>query len=68
MEDLFSQAHQENLIHAFISSGQDYRNGLLTGPPLKNIKKLQLNQNIATQVLTRTKSSEHMIPVAKALH
>ena len=63
-----SQTDQEKLIHAFISSRLDYCNGLLTGLPQKSTKQLQLIQNAAARVLTRTKRSEHITPVLKSLH
>ncbi|KAK0136078.1 Transmembrane protein 81 [Merluccius polli] len=66
----FYVSDQEKLIHAFISSRLDYcnGNGLLTGLPQKSIKQLQLIQNAAARVLTRTKRSEHITPVLKSLH
>ena len=42
--------------------------GLLTGLPQKSIKQLQLIQNAAARVLTRTKRSDHITPVLKTLH
>ena len=68
VKGFMSQTDQEKLIHAFISSRLDYCNGLLTGLPQKSIKQLQLIQNAAAQVLTRTKRSEHITPVLKSLH
>ena len=68
IKGFLSQKDQEKLIHAFISSRLDYCNGLLTGLPKKSIKHLQLIQNAAARVLTRTKRSEHITPVLKSLH
>ena len=58
--------YQEKLIHAFISSGVDYCNGLLTSLPKKTIKQLQLIQNAAASVLTKTRRTEHIISVLKS--
>lgn len=58
----------EKRIHAFISSRLNYCNAILTGLPKKVTERLQLIQNSAARLLTRTKRREHISPVLAALH
>lgn len=63
-----SQANTEVLMHAFISCRLDYCNALLSGLPKKSVYSLQILQNLAARVLTRTRGREHITPVLKSLH
>ncbi len=57
----FLNEEQSNVAaHAFISSKLDYRNALLGGAPKYQIKKLQLVQNAAARVVTKTGKYEHI--------
>ena len=56
------------LVHSFISSKLDYHNSLLYGVPDYLIKRLQLIQNTAARIVSRTKRTEHITPVLISLH
>ncbi len=53
-------SNAETLIHAFMTSRLDYCNALLGGCFARLINKLQLVQNAAARVLTRTSKYEHI--------
>ena len=55
-------------MHAFISSRIDYCNALFTGLPKNTTERLQLIQNSAAGLLTKTKRREHITPVLASLH
>ncbi|XP_029297016.1 uncharacterized protein LOC115014371, partial [Cottoperca gobio] len=65
---ILSQNDAEKLVHAFVTSRLDYCNSLLSGCPKKSLKTLQLIQNAAARVLTRTRKRDHITPVLAALH
>ena len=68
VRQFLSQANAETLIHAFITCRIDYCNALLSGLPQKSIAQLQLLQNSAARMLTRTRKRAHMTPILKSLH
>ena len=65
---ILSQKDAEKLVHAFVTSRLDYCNSLLSGCPNKSIKTLQLIQNAAARVLTRTGIRDHISPILASLH
>jgi hypothetical protein len=58
----------ECLVHAFVSSRLDYGNALLCGISQCQLRRLQLVQNSAARLLTRTSRSEHITPILRNLH
>uniref|UniRef100_A0AAQ5X7A8 Reverse transcriptase domain-containing protein n=1 Tax=Amphiprion ocellaris TaxID=80972 RepID=A0AAQ5X7A8_AMPOC len=68
IKGLMSQQDLEKLVHAFIFSRLDYCNSIFTGLPKKTLRQLQLIQNSAARVLTKTKKVDHITPVLKSLH
>ena len=57
----------KTLIHAFVFSQLDCCNALFSGLPKKTTDRLQLVQNAAARVLTKTKIREHITPVLASL-
>ncbi|KAI5611069.1 hypothetical protein C0J50_9268, partial [Silurus asotus] len=55
-------------VDAFVTSRLDYCNALLSGCVSKCRNKLQLVQNAAARVLTRSRKYDHITPVLISLH
>ena len=68
MRKMLSVHDSEKLVHAFVTSRLDYCNALLSGCANASLKPLQLVQNTAARILTRTKHFEHITPVLASLH
>uniref|UniRef100_A0A0E9XEA4 Uncharacterized protein n=1 Tax=Anguilla anguilla TaxID=7936 RepID=A0A0E9XEA4_ANGAN len=56
------------IIHAFISSHLDYCNSLFTCLSKTSLHRLQLVQNAAAKLLTRSPKRSHVMPILKSLH
>ncbi|KAF7702428.1 hypothetical protein HF521_001711, partial [Silurus meridionalis] len=68
IRNMMSLQDAEKLVHAFVTSRLDYCNALLSGCASKCINKLQLVQNAAARVLTRSRKYDHITPVLISLH
>ncbi len=64
---MLSMSNAEMLIHAFMTSRLDYCNALLGGCSAR-LKNLQMVQNAAARVLTKTRKCEHISPALSTLH
>ncbi len=63
LRPMLSMSNTEMLIHAFMTSRLYYCNALLGGCSACLINKLQMVQNVAARVLTRTRKNDHISPV-----
>lgn len=68
VRNIMSQSGAERQFHVFSPSRLDYWDSLLSRCPIKSLKCLQLVQNAAAQVLTRTQKGDHISPVQTPLH
>ncbi len=65
---MLSVSDAEKLVHAFMTSRLDYCNALLGGCPASSINKLQIVQNAAARVLTRSRKYDHITPILQSFH
>ncbi len=68
LQNMLSVSDAEKLVHAFMTSRMDYCNALLGGCPASSINKLQIVQNAAARVLTRSRKYNHITPILQSLH
>ena len=55
-------------VRALVVSRLDYANSLLVGVPDKSLRKLQVVQNDAARLVSRTSRREHITPVLHQMH
>src|SRR5512140_3009896 len=65
---MLSISDAEKLVHAFMTLRLDYCYALFAGCPASSINRLQLVQNAAARVLTRSKKYDHITPILSSLH
>ncbi|KAI2645575.1 Glutamate--tRNA ligase [Labeo rohita] len=68
LRPVLSTKSTTTLVHALVTSRIDYCNALFYGLPSKALQKLQLVQNTAAQVISKTFISQHITPVLQNLH
>ncbi|KAI5619891.1 hypothetical protein C0J50_20553, partial [Silurus asotus] len=68
LRNMLSISDAEKLVHTFMTSRIDYCNALLGGCPASLINKLQLVQNAAVRVLTRSRKYDHITPIFSSVH
>ncbi len=68
LRNMLSVSDAEKLVHAFMTSRLDYCNALLGDCPASSINKLQIVQNAAARVLTRSRKYDHITPILQSLH
>ena len=68
LRSIVSYPELEMIIHAFISSRLDYCNSLFTCLSKTSMERLQLIQNAAARLLTRSNRRCHITPVLSSLH
>ena len=65
---LLTKEATETLVHALVTSRLDLGNAVLYGIPNNLIQKLQLVQNTAARIVSRTRKHQHISPVLRQLH
>ncbi len=68
LRNMLSVSDAEKLVHAFMTSRLDYCNALLGGCPASSINKLQIVQNAAARVFTRSRENYQMNTILQSLH
>ena len=65
---LLSAESTETLVSAFVLSGLDFCNSLLSGCPKHLLEKLQKVQNSAARLVLTAHKRDHVSPLLRTLH
>ncbi len=68
LRNMLTVSDAEKLVHALMTFRLDYCNALLGGCPASSINKLQIVQNAAARVITRSRKYDHITPILQSLH
>ncbi len=68
LRNMLTVSDAQKIVHAFMTSRLDYCNALIGGCPASLINKLQIVQNAAARVLTRSRKYDHITPILQFLH
>ncbi len=68
LRNMLTVSDAEKLVHAFMTYILDYCNALLGGCPASSTNKLQIVQNAAARVLSRSIKYDHITPILQSLH
>uniref|UniRef100_A0A3P9LSI1 Reverse transcriptase domain-containing protein n=1 Tax=Oryzias latipes TaxID=8090 RepID=A0A3P9LSI1_ORYLA len=68
LSHILSRSEMEMLIHAFISTRLDYCNSIFTCLNEKSLERLQVVQNAAARLLTKSSKYSHVTPLLNQLH
>ncbi len=68
LRNMLTVSDVEKLVNAFMTDRLEYCNALLGGCPASSINKLQIVQNAAARVLTRSRKYDHITPILQSLH
>ena len=68
MRNIFNQTTGLKLLHAFVATRMDYCHSLQSGLPSREINQIQIIQNSAVRLVTKTRKYDHITPILQGLH
>ena len=68
IRNFLDQSTTIKLIHGFVTSRMDYSNSLLFGLPSREIRNIQITNNSAAHLVTKTRKYDDITPIMQRLH